>query len=241
MGSAVSKSRHYALAEPPYLLLHRNQEILSIMQAELFYQGTDPGGCEEIELEGALLRLWPRAFSANDSKALLDTLLETIPWRQETLWIAGQERLVPRLQCWMGDHGSLYGYSGMRLEPEPWNNTVLEIRKQVESLVSESFNSVLLNLYRSGQDSVSWHADDESELGKDPLIASVSLGVERTFELRHKHDKSHPKRQILLPNGSILLMGKGCQDNWLHQLPKVKGLEEPRINLTFRTIKPGRD
>ncbi len=208
------------------------------MQAELFYQDADPGRYEDIALEGALLRLWPKAFSPAESTELLKGLLKLIPWRQETLWIAGQERLVPRLQCWMGDHGSLYGYSGMRLEPEPWSDSVLSIRNRVESLISQRFNSVLLNLYRSGQDSVSWHADDEAELGSDPLIASVSFGVERTFELKPKRDKSLSKRKIVLPNGSVLLMGKGCQDKWLHQLPKVQDLNEPRINLTFRNIKP---
>ena len=200
---------------------------------------------EELRLGDSVLTDFPCAFSPEESQALLEALLQQIPWRQESLWIAGQQRAVPRLQCWMGDAESLYGYSGMRLTPEPWHPAVLQIKLQVEELSKQAFNSVLLNLYRDGSDSVAWHADDEKELGEDPVIASVSLGAERPFQLKRKAaasaGQSPEKHQIMLRNGSILIMGKGIQNNWLHQVPKVKSLTEPRINLTFRQIQKTRE
>ncbi len=206
------------------------------MQSGLFEQNINSSHFEDLNLGDAAIRIWPAAFSEGEANAFFNDLYNGIDWRQETLWIAGQERAVPRLQCWMGDTGSLYGYSGMRLEPVPWSTEVSEIKSKVEALTSQSFNSVLLNLYRDGQDSVSWHADDEPELGLHPCIASVSLGTERKFELKHKRDKNIPISRIQLPHGSVLLMDRYLQQNWLHQVPKVKGLSRARINLTFRQI-----
>jgi alkylated DNA repair dioxygenase AlkB len=138
----------------------------------------------------------------------------------------------------MGDAESEYGYSGIRLTPAPWSNSVDLIRQRIKELTGCAFNSVLLNRYRSGQDSVAWHADDEPELGPDPVIASVSFGCERTFQLKRKKDaKNDPKRvEIVLRNGSIVIMKNGLQNNWVHQIPKVKNKIGERINLTFRTI-----
>ena len=167
---------------------------------------------------------------------MLGRLLAEIPWQQDSIRIAGRLIAVPRLQCWMGDASSRYGYSGIRLQPVGWQETVLFIRHRVQDLVAMEFNSVLLNYYRNGQDSVAWHADDEKELGPDPLIASVSLGAERPFQLKSKMPGSYSNYRLLLQSGSILLMGKGMQINWLHQLPKVKNMSQPRINLTFRNI-----
>ena len=208
------------------------------MQTELFKAGADPDYHEDFDLDGAMLRLWPSAFNTKTANALVNSLLSNIPWRQETLCIAGQMRLVPRLQCWMGEPGTVYGYSGMRLQPAPWHKAVLDIRYRVEQLSGQHFNSVLLNLYRDGQDSVAWHADDEKELGADPVIASVSLGAERPFELKSRRNRAQHKRRILLPHGSVLLMGIGIQSHWQHQLPKVNSPLDPRINLTFRAVLP---
>ena len=204
------------------------------MQAPLFQD--NPDSFESIDLGDVQVHLHTSAFEPSDASAMLHNLAEDIPWRQDSLWIAGREIPVPRLQCWMGDVGSLYGYSGMRLEPEPWHPQVQAIRSRVQELSGIQFNSVLLNLYRNGEDSVSWHADDEPELGRDPVIASVSLGAVRRFQLKHRHDRSREKLQIDLPHGSILIMGKGMQNKWLHQVPKQKTINEPRINLTFRQI-----
>ena len=204
------------------------------MQAQLF-QGSQRD-IEEINLGEGQLKLRFEAFGAEEAEGWYNALLSDIPWQQDTLWIAGREIPVPRLQCWMGDEGSAYGYSGIRLEPEPWNPLVLEMKAEVERYSSRNFNSVLLNLYRDGQDSVSWHADDEKELGSDPVITSVSLGDTRTFEFKHKRENSRDKFRLELPNNSLLIMENGIQDSWLHQIPKTKLKKSPRINLTFRQI-----
>lgn len=206
------------------------------MQANLFDDSSDPDFLLRYELGNATIAEYPYAFAQAQSTKLLQDLLEQIPWRQETLKIAGRVIPVPRLQCWMGDHESQYGYSGLRLKPLPWNPLVNEIRQRVQSLSAIEFNSVLINHYRNGQDSVAWHADDEPELGPDPIIASISFGAERVFQLKNKPANESAKFQLLLRSGSMLVMGSGLQENWLHQLPKVKDLNAPRINLTFRNI-----
>ena len=213
---------------------HQQQTHQQMEQSRLFDdQQPSPRG-EIHQMDPGELLEFPAAFRRDEGDRLMNTLRQHIPWRQESLWIAGQARLVPRLQCWMGDAGSNYGYSGIRMNPVPWHPAVLEIKDRIESLSPGNFNSVLLNYYRNGQDSVAWHADDEAELGTDPVIASVSLGAERPFQMKRK-DKTE-KHQILLRHGSLLIMGKGIQNKWLHQLPKVKDLQEARINLTFRKI-----
>lgn len=206
-------------------------------QTGLFDLNTQSDQGETLQLGDSVLVDYPAAFDRQTSKGLFDRLYEDIPWRQESLWIGGKRREVPRLQCWMGDTASLYGYSGMRLQPIAWDATVLKIRRRAEALSQQTFNSVLLNLYRDGMDSVAWHADDEAELGENPIIASVSLGADRPFQLKSKLSDRPAKHQIWLRSGSILVMGKGLQNNWLHQLPKVKSLKEARINLTFRQVQ----
>ena len=206
-------------------------------QFGLFDLNSQPDRGETLLLGDAALVDFPTAFDHEKSQLLFDRLYQDIPWRQESLWIGGKRREVPRLQCWMGDKASLYGYSGMRLQPVAWHSTVLEIRRRAEELSQCTFNSVLLNLYRDGLDSVAWHADDEAELGDDPVIASVSLGADRPFQLKSRQSQPPEKHQIWLKNGSILVMGKGIQSRWLHQLPKVKSLKKTRINLTFRQVQ----
>jgi alkylated DNA repair dioxygenase AlkB len=112
---------------------------------------------------------------------------------------------------------------------------LLTIKKKIESRTNEQFNSVLVNQYRNGSDGVAWHSDDENELGTDPIIASISLGEERQFQLKHKRNKQL-KKSLILPHGSLLLMGKKTQLNWFHQVPKSKRNLTPRINLTYRLI-----
>lgn len=207
------------------------------MQNSLFESLDDPTEPETHDLGNAEIEEYPHAFNGEDNSRLMTELIDTVPWHGDTITIAGKQIPVPRLQCWMGDIGSRYGYSGMRLSPQPWLPIVNDIRNRVFGLTGLTFNSVLLNYYRDGQDSVAWHADDEPELGKNPIIASLSLGAQREFQLCPKNSKSRAiKARILLRPGSLLVMGKGLQDNWLHQVPKVKGLTEPRLNLTFRNI-----
>lgn len=206
------------------------------MQTSFFQDNEDLDQFQDHNLGNASFREYPQAMGHEQASALLCTLQATIPWQQTTIRMAGKMIEVPRLQCWMGDRQSRYGYSGMRLLPVAWQADVLTIRHRVQELAGTDFNSVLLNYYRNGQDSVAWHADDEPELGPDPVIASLSLGAERFFQLKSKYKGASEKYRILLRHGSVLVMGKGMQINWLHQLPKVQGLDLPRINLTFRQI-----
>ncbi len=164
---------------------------------------------------------------------LLDTLIRTISWRNETATIVGKRIPLPRLTAWHGDKP--YRYSGITHDPAPWTPALLELKTIAETTAQTGFNSVLLNLYRNGRDSMSWHADDERELGPDPVIASISLGGTRKFQMRHKRDKNK-KVEILLTHGSCLVMAGGMQSHWLHQIPKTARPAQPRINLTFRRI-----
>jgi len=210
-----------------------------LMQPDLFHQSSNLPFIDH-DLGDACIREYPQLFSPDRADELLKLLLAQIPWQQDSIRIAGKRIPVPRLQCWMGDRGSSYGYSGIRLEPVSWQPPITEIRQKIEALGHADFNSVLLNYYRDGQDSVAWHADDEPELGANPVIASLSLGAERKFQLRHKRDKGRDRYHMLLRNGSVLIMGKTLQNNWLHQLPKETTLRSPRINLTFRQVTPRR-
>ncbi len=124
------------------------------------------------------------------------------------------------------------------MNAKPWTKTLLQIKKSIEPIALTTFNSVLINYYRNGKDRVTWHSDDEKELGKNPVIASVSLGAERKFKLRHKKFKENQlKHEVLLANGSLLVMSGTTQHHWLHEVPRTAKPIGPRINLTFRVIK----
>ena len=142
----------------------------------------------------------------------------------------------PRLVAWYGDPGARYKYSGLIVEPQSWTNELLTLKAQVEAASECAFNSVLLNWYRDGRDSMGWHSDDERELGLHPTIASVSLGTERRFLLRRKDDHTC-KHEFLLKNGSLIVMRGATQHFWQHQVPKSLRVSQGRINLTFRAIK----
>jgi alkylated DNA repair dioxygenase AlkB len=208
-------------------------------QPSLFDNEPDTPTRQTFALGDSEIQYVANAFTAREADRLFQSLLDAIPWRTATLTIAGQKRPLPRLQCWMADQGRSYSYSGLKLSPHPWNPDVLRIKARLEQLCEHSFNSVLLNYYRGGSDSVSWHADDETELGPNPIVASVSLGAERTLEFKPKFNLTTPKKQIVLGSGSILIMGKTIQNNWLHQIPKISGTIDPRISLTFRDHQSG--
>ena len=148
----------------------------------------------------------------------------------------GKPVLIPRLSAWYGNEGASYTYSGLTLQPNAWTDELLSIKQKIETISGATFNSVLLNFYRHGQDSMGWHADDEPELGKMPTIASLSLGAERRFLLRAKNNH-HQKHEIPLNNGSLLVMSGNTQHYWQHAIPKTRLPTKPRINLTFRQIK----
>jgi len=178
--------------------------------------------------------LYREAFASALSDALFQTLYRETPWEQHTITVYGRTVAAPRLSAWYGDPDAVYRYSGTRLEPLPWTPTLLDIKARAEELAASRFNSVLMNRYRHGQDSVGWHSDAEPELGRHPVIASVSLGAVRRFVLRHK--KRPLKVAIELGHGSLLIMAGATQHHWRHQLPKTRQPVGPRINLTFRLI-----
>lgn len=171
----------------------------------------------------------------SSSDNYLKILLDTIDWKQEKMNMYGKELLFPRLTAWYGDNDKPYSFSGITLKPNEWTKDLLEIKRKVEAKVDASFNSVLLNRYRNGNDSISWHTDAEKELGKNPIIASVNFGATREFQLRHIQTKE--KLLIELSHGSLLIMIGELQHYWQHQIPKTKKFVSERINLTFRVIK----
>jgi alkylated DNA repair dioxygenase AlkB len=174
--------------------------------------------------------LYPDALPPADADRLLEALRDGIAWRQEVATVMGRRLPIPRLTAWHGAAG--YVYSGIRLTPAPWTAPLLELKALAEAIARQPFNSVLLNLYRDGRDSVSWHADNEPGLGQNPVIASLSLGAVRRFQLKHRR---LPERLTLdLPHGSCLVMAGATQHHWLHQLPKTKAPVGPRVNLAFR-------
>lgn len=165
--------------------------------------------------------------------ALLARLLAETAWRAESITVFGRQHPQPRLTAWHGDRS--YTYSGLTLQPEPWTPLLLEIRRVVEDVSGRAFNSVLLNYYRDGRDSMGMHSDDEPELGPEPAIASVSLGEVRPFVLRHK--RSGEQLQLPLASGSLLLMAGKMQHCWVHGIKKSTRPLGPRLNLTFRKLR----
>lgn len=192
----------------------------------------------QIKLPDADIEIFENHFEKNKALVLLKNLKASIPWDQNKIKFYGKESLVPRLESWHGDSGMSYTYSGITMHAKPWTDELLEIKQSIEPFAKTSFNSVLINFYRDGKDRVAWHSDDEKELGKNPVIGSVSLGAKRKFKLRHKRYKENLlKHEIFLGNGSFLLMAGPTQHNWMHEIPRTAKPIGPRINLTFRVIK----
>ncbi|MGJ9418514.1 alpha-ketoglutarate-dependent dioxygenase AlkB family protein [Massilia sp. CMS3.1] len=181
--------------------------------------------------DGELALLAQLALPWSNAEIAARLLAET-PWREESVVVYGKRHLQPRLTAWYGD--ASYTYSGLRLEPLPWTALLLQLRAAVEAACGHGFNSVLLNRYRNGRDSMGMHSDDEPELGADPVIASLSYGATRSFILRHKRDKRTV--QLPLADGSLLLMRGQLQRNWLHGINKSTLPLGERLNLTFRYI-----
>ena len=193
------------------------------------------GSIQAIPLPDGVITLHRNVFEAEHDR-LFQTFYTEIPWQQQVITLYGRTVASPRLSAWYGDPGAVYRYSGLQLDPLPWTPVLLEIKQVVTELAATPFNSVLLNLYRDGQDSMGWHSDAEPELGRDPVIASVSLGAVRRFVLRHKKRKEQSIALELEP-GSVLVMGGPLQHHWRHALPKTRQPVGPRINLTFRLIQ----
>ena len=193
------------------------------------------GGLQSPKLPVELMEYKPDFFSAGEVSELTPKLKSTIRWTQETIKMYGKLLNTPRLTAWYGDNSKTYAFSGKKYDPHPWTPELLLIKARVDAACGITFNSVLLNLYRNGNDSVAWHADDEPELGKNPMIASVSFGQVRRFDVRHKSDHTL-KYSVDLEKGSMLIMRGDLQHQWEHQVPKTAKALMERINLTFRVI-----
>lgn len=190
-----------------------------------------------LPLPDADVLLDARFLAPAEASALLAELTATVAWQQQPIKLFGKEVMQPRLTAWYGDPKATYRYSGLRLEPLPWLPALQQLRARLETATGARFNSVLLNLYRSGQDSMGYHADDEPELGPEPVIASLTLGATRTFRLRPRRSVAAQALSLPLLAGSLLLMRGATQQNWLHALPKTTRPVGPRLNLTFRLVK----
>lgn len=172
----------------------------------------------------------------NEADSLLDNLIRNVNWHQPEISIFGRRVKSPRLSAWYGDPGAVYRYSGTVNQPLPWLNSLRSLKRSLETYTGNNFNSVLLNLYRDGDDAMGWHADDEPELGPHPTIASVSLGSTRRFLMKHRRDRGCPSIKLDLCHGSMLVMSGATQKYWKHSIGRTRARVEPRVNLTFRQI-----
>lgn len=187
------------------------------------------------DLPDAEIDYYPHFFSESEANDIFQKLYKDIPWQQDNITIFGKTYEQPRLTALFGNEGKSYSYSNITMQPHSWNELLLDIKSKVEKISGHTFTTVLLNLYRDGKDSNGWHADNEKELGENPIIASVSFGEKRTFQLKHNTIKDL-KQILFLENGSLLLMKGTTQHHWKHHIPKTAKTINQRINLTFRTI-----
>lgn len=199
---------------------------------DLFNSGPD----ETINLlpTDGTVNYYGKLFSGESANHYLDTLLNTIEWKNDEAVIFGKLILTKRKVAWYGDSGFEYTYSKTTKKALPWTRELLELKTIIEEKTGETFNSCLLNLYHSGEEGMAWHSDAEKDLKKNGAIASVSFGAERKFAFKHK--KTKETVSIILQHGSLLVMKDETQTHWLHRLPPTKTISKPRVNLTFRTI-----
>jgi len=195
-----------------------------------------PNNRTDFDLLDAEIIYLPTFLSVNEAQELFANLLENTPWQHDEITLFGKTHPQPRLTAFYGSGDLSYSYSTIKMNANSWNSTLLTLKKKVEIEAETTFNSVLLNLYRDGKDSNGWHADNEKELGLNPIIASVTLGSERFFHLKHNISVEN-KCKIKLEHGSLLVMKGSTQHFYKHQIPKTALQISPRINLTFRTIK----
>lgn len=207
------------------------------MQQDLFSYNDDAlNAAIQVPMDDADIRYYPDFLGADQAQVYFNLLHQTLLWRQEQIEVYGKRYTIPRLQAWYGDKEASYRYSALSLSPIPWTSELISLKTLCEQKSGARFNSVLANLYRDGQDGMGMHADDEKELGPQPIIASLSFGQVRTVLFEHKHTKQ--KVRLPLAAGSLLLMKGTTQQYWLHGIAKRKTPLGARINLTFRYIYP---
>ncbi len=190
----------------------------------------------EVLTEDGIVDYYPHFLDLDQSTFLFEKICSAEKFDQNEIFLFGKRVKVPRLEAYYALNGEAYGYSGQALTVQLFPNYLNELRLQVQEKTNSQFNALLINYYRDGQDSNGWHADNEKTLGEEPNIASLSLGAARRFEF--KHMASGMKKNIILANGSLLHMHGQLQKHYKHQLPKIKGLQQARLNLTFRWVRP---
>jgi alkylated DNA repair dioxygenase AlkB len=189
-----------------------------------------------LDLPDAEIIYYPQFFDKEQADKIYTELLQEIAWQQDNITVFGKTHPQPRLTALYGNEGKPYSYSNITMQPHSWNTLLQKIKYYIEETTGCQFTTVLLNQYRDGKDSNGWHADNEKELGTDPIIASLSFGTERVFQLKH-NTIADAKKNIILEHGSLLLMKGSTQHFWKHQIPKTTKPIGTRINLTFRSIK----
>ena len=187
------------------------------------------------DVPDASIIYYPNFFSTEEATILFDTLQKEIPWQQDDIKVYGKVYPQPRLTALFGNEGKSYSYSNITMHPHKWSPLLMSIKEKVEKTTEAIYSTVLLNYYRDGKDSNGWHADNEKELGTNPIIASLSFGAERMFQLKH-NAITNQKINISLAHGSLLVMKGTTQHFWKHQIPKTTKPIGSRINLTFRII-----
>tara|TARA_B100000497_G_scaffold16617_1_gene19415 strand:- start:69 stop:671 length:603 start_codon:yes stop_codon:yes gene_type:complete len=190
----------------------------------------------KIKLPNAEIEYTQAFLSEEESRIFFKNIYDQTNWVEDDICVYGKVYKQPRLTAFYANNDKAYGYSNISMPPQPFSPVLNALKLKIEKATKTTFTSCLLNLYRNGQDSNGWHADDEKELGENPIIASLSLGAERIFHLKHKKIKTL-KHKLILHNGSLLLMKGTTQHHWFHQIPKTKKMIKKRINLTFRLIK----
>lgn len=173
-------------------------------------------------------------YTAFESEPIFRHFQQEHPWPDNRYRYGGRQFMLPRLQTWHANAGIRYSYSNNLLETQTWTPLLMKIRTKIEAFLAVSFNAVLVNYYRDGHDHVGWHADNEPELGEQPLIVSLSFGAERRFEFKHKQFSKDG--HLVLRNGTLLIMRPAFQHHWLHRVPKDEQIDGGRINLTFRNV-----
>ena len=189
-----------------------------------------------LPLAEADVKYYSRAIATDSANHYFHVLKQELPWRQDAIRLFGKSIDIPRLQSWHGDPQCTYTYSNLTLKPNPWTDSLQRLKALCETLSNTSFNCVLANWYRDGNDSMSFHADDEADLGINPTIASVTLGEARPFVFKHKESKATYTQ--VLEHGSVLIMAGTTQSHYLHGIAKTAKPIGGRINLTFRHLIP---
>ncbi|WP_430466561.1 alpha-ketoglutarate-dependent dioxygenase AlkB family protein [Winogradskyella ouciana] len=190
---------------------------------------------QHFKLPNAELIYIPNFFNTQESDNYFKSIKAETDWQHDNITVFGKTYKQPRLTALFGDTDQPYSYSNITMHPQPFTSTLQSIKDKVEDFSEEKFNTLLINLYRDGNDSNGWHADNEKELGINPVIASVSFGEARPFHFKHRTIKQE-RHKLILEHGSLLLMKGEMQHYWLHQIAKTKKEIQPRINLTFRKL-----